>query len=48
MEMMLGSPILAQVIGPNEDMAQPVVDRSITLCEECALPVMKLLESCPE
>jgi len=48
LEMMLGSPALAQVMGPDEDMAQPVMDRSITLCEECALSVMGLLESCPE
>lgn len=36
--MMLGSPALAQVMGPDEDMTVPMSEpRKFTLCEPCAL-----------
>jgi len=45
--MMLGSPELARAMGTNEEMTEPAMDTvNITLCEECALPIMGLIESC--
>ncbi len=47
--MYLGSASLGMVMGPNEDMTEKMIDtKSITLCEECAMPVMELLEKCGE
>lgn len=35
---MLGSPTLASVMGPGEDMAQPVMEpKVLTVCEPCAI-----------
>jgi hypothetical protein len=45
--MLGGNALLAQVMGPNEDMTQPMMDTiEITLCEECAHPIMELIEKC--
>jgi len=44
--MMLGSAELAEVMGPNEDMAEQVQQVDITLCEECAFPIIELIEFC--
>lgn len=44
--MMLGSPALAMVMGPDEDLANEVDSQEITLCETCALDLMAILESC--
>jgi hypothetical protein len=48
LEMMLGSPALAAVMGPDETMAKPVMDDVILiLCENCAMedyPVAALAE----
>lgn len=38
MEMLMGSPMLAQVMGLNEDIATPVMEKiEIVLCEKCAM-----------
>lgn len=47
--MMLGSPVLAGVMGPDEDMAKPVMQPVVlTICETCAversLPAAALAE----
>ena len=37
LEMMLGNVAIADVMGPNEDMAKPVMDAvTVTVCERCA------------
>lgn len=37
LEMMMGGHIaLAQVMGPDEDMAEKISEKEITLCESCA------------
>ncbi len=37
LEMMLGSPVLAGVMGPNEDLAKPVSKKiDFLMCEQCA------------
>ena len=48
MEMMLGGEVaLAQIMGPNEDMAKKMVDVEITVCETCAeeksLPLLAMV-----
>lgn len=50
---MLGSPALASVMGPNEDLAKPVMDPAVlTVCESCAVetfrPVAELAEASAE
>ena len=46
-EMMGGSTELARAMGPDEEMTLPVMEtKELTLCEECAMPIMKLLEQC--
>jgi hypothetical protein len=42
--MAMGSAALAGVMGPDEDMSKPVSEYEITLCEECALPIMQMLD----
>lgn len=38
LEMMMGSPALAAIMGPDEDLAEPVMEpRQVTVCEPCAL-----------
>lgn len=41
--MMMGSARLAAVMGPDEDMAHPIGDCALSVCEECALEGMPLL-----
>jgi hypothetical protein len=37
LEMMLGNVALASVMGPNEDLAKPIIDPvTVTVCENCA------------
>lgn len=36
LESMLGSPVLAQAMGPDEDLATKMQDRTITVCFTCA------------
>lgn len=44
-EMMMGSVAIAQVLGPNEDMAKRLGDpETITVCESCAEPLHVILE----
>lgn len=42
--MAMGSAALAQVMGPDEEMAQEIENEDLTLCEECALPLMTIIE----
>ena len=35
-EMLGGNGLLAQVMGPNEDMADKISETEITVCEKCA------------
>ncbi|MBI5205418.1 MAG: hypothetical protein HZA11_10925 [Nitrospirae bacterium] len=36
LEMMLGSPVLASIMGPDEDLAKHVMEKiEVILCEEC-------------
>jgi hypothetical protein len=47
---MLGSPALASVMGPNEDLAQPLMEPAVlTICESCnlatCLPIAALAEA---
>jgi hypothetical protein len=44
--MLGGDAVLAQVMGTDEDMAQLMCSKNITLCETCALPIMELVEIC--
>lgn len=44
--MLGGSGALAMAMGPDEELTVEMEARSITLCEECALPLMALLEEC--
>jgi hypothetical protein len=44
LEMMLGNVALAQVIGPNEEMTEVMDSADLTLCEDCAMSVLELLE----
>lgn len=44
LEMMLGSVALAQVMGADEEMTEVMDSADLTLCEDCALPVLELLE----
>lgn len=45
--MFLGSASLGMVMGENEEMTEKMMETAnITLCEDCAMPVMGLLESC--
>jgi hypothetical protein len=37
---------LARIMGANEDMAESILSHKITLCEDCAMPIMQLLEAC--
>lgn len=42
----LGSAPLAQIMGPNEDLAKPVMDpKVVTVCEDCALtaPLLQMV-----
>ena len=47
----MGSSMLAGLMGPNEDMAEPVMDtKTVSVCEECAtsihaMPIAILAES---
>lgn len=49
LEMFMGSPQLAAVMGPDEDIAKPIGDCvSLLLCESCAVesyPIAALAES---
>jgi hypothetical protein len=43
LSMMLGSPALASVMGPDEDLAKPVMDKVVaTVCESCVLSSMPI------
>ena len=49
LSMMMGSPALAMFMGPNEDMAKPVMDTAVvSVCENCAtgsdLPIAAIAE----
>jgi len=39
-----GSAALAMAMGPNEDMTETLEDIDLTLCEDCAMPLMELIE----
>ncbi len=48
MEMMMGGHVaIAQIMGPNEDMAEKMVEVEITVCQTCAidksLPLMAMV-----
>ena len=43
--MMMGNAALAAAMGPDEDLAEKVTSHDITLCEECAFPIMKLFST---
>ena len=46
LEMILGNPMIAAAMGPDEDMAKRVQSREVLLCDRCAmtLPVLALLD----
>jgi len=44
--MLGGSAVLAGAMGPDEDMTQELESKDVTLCEECAMPLIELLERC--
>jgi hypothetical protein len=46
--MLGGNAMLAAVMGPDEDMTGLIDSADLTLCEECAMPVMELIEICRE
>jgi hypothetical protein len=46
--MAMGSPELAQIMGPDEDMTEELIHADITLCETCAMPLLVLIEKCVE
>lgn len=41
-----GSAALAMAMGADEDMTEVLVNEDITLCENCAMEIMTLLERC--
>jgi len=43
--MFLGSTELANVMGTNEGMAEQIQTINITLCQNCALPTVELLDA---
>lgn len=49
LEMFLGSPELAGVMGPDEEMAKAIIEKEVTICEECAstgnFPLQVLMEN---
>ena len=44
--MAIGNAALSQIMGPDEEMAQEIEHEEITLCEECSIPLMGILEAC--
>lgn len=46
LEMMLGSVQLAHAMGTNEDMTETIENVNLNLCENCAMPIMLLIQSC--
>lgn len=50
--MMIGHAGLAQVMGPDEDMAEKIYEAEITVCEECAvsknMPLAAMAEQADE
>jgi hypothetical protein len=46
LELVTGSPVLARVLGPDEDLATPVMDKKeFILCEACSsTPILVILE----
>ena len=47
----MGSPLLAQAMGPDQDMTKLMDGREFTVCERCAMqpmPLFALLEAAPE
>lgn len=44
--MMMGSPELARVMGPDEEMTEELYSANMTLCENCGMEIMLLIESC--
>lgn len=48
LELMVGSPALAAVLGPNEDIAKTIDKKQYVVCQDCALKpdaLLNLLES---
>ena len=45
-KMLGGNGTLAAAMGPDEDMSQELLRAQITLCENCAMEIASLLESC--
>ncbi len=44
--MLGGNAMIAAAMGPDEEMTELVDSADLTLCEDCALPVMELMELC--
>lgn len=47
----MGSPLLAQVMGPDQEMTKLLDARELTVCQDCALlpqPLLMMLEAAPE
>jgi hypothetical protein len=42
--MLGGSGALAMAMGPDEEMTETLEDVELTLCEDCAMPLMELIE----
>lgn len=48
-EMMMGSPALAAVLGPDEDLAKVVSDHDVFVCLECIhTPLASIIETIPD
>lgn len=49
LEMMMDGHVqLAQALSPNEEMTEVITDVSITVCEDCADPLLRLVEKVNE
>lgn len=44
--MLGGNAMIAAAMGPDENMTEVVDSAELTLCEQCAVPVMELVELC--
>lgn len=52
LEMMVGSPAIANIMGPDEDLAQPIMEEiDVLVCEPCAYSpnlLAQIMEKVPE
>lgn len=46
--MQVGSPVLASVMGSDEDLANKIDSADLTLCEECSMDVLEMMMDAEE